>query len=178
MVTNTALGQRLIAAEFGVDALPRVTVQHDPFGHSVAQASLLSSPLSGFVATFFGRIDYADMRLRRANRTMETLWAASASLPGAATLAIINDNLYFPPNAIPSSPSGGVCWDAINCNDDAVMDDPKLTGYNVDTLVEAVVAYARKQAGEYLGAIKWDMGALRCCVALRVREAPWATGAV
>lgn len=38
------------------------------------------------------------------------------------------------------------------------MDDPTLEDYNVNFLVEQVVAYARKQAAEYQGAIQWNMG--------------------
>lgn len=42
---------------------------------------------------------------------MEMMWTPSTSIGSAGTtFAGVLDNLYFPPNAIPSSPSGGVCW--------------------------------------------------------------------
>lgn len=37
------------------------------------------------------------------------------------------------------------------------MDDPELEDYNVQYLVGAVIQYARKQAGQYEGAISWEM---------------------
>ena len=55
MLDQTSAGVRWLAETFGAAALPRVTAQWDPFGHSATQASLLASPLSGYVATFHGR---------------------------------------------------------------------------------------------------------------------------
>jgi alpha-mannosidase len=79
MIDQTSLGHRLIIQEFGVGALPRITVQHDPFGHSSTQANLLSSQLAGFEGVFFGRIDYQDRNLRNNLTTLETIWRASSS---------------------------------------------------------------------------------------------------
>lgn len=56
MVDQTALGHRLIVDAFGTAALPNVTWQIDPFGHSAMQQQL-SSPSAGFGGVTTARID-------------------------------------------------------------------------------------------------------------------------
>lgn len=47
------------------------------------QAALLSGEV-GFDALYFGRIDYQDMDVRKANKQLEFLWQASPSLGAPA----------------------------------------------------------------------------------------------
>ena len=154
MVDNTCLGHRYIASEFGVEALPSVTWQIDPFGHSSAQQSLLSSPAAGFSALFVSRADYADIRERTKTLSLEYVWQSSASLgPDASTFfSIMNQglHLYFP---LP-----GLCWDVINCSDPEVQDDPELDDYNVEDVVRRNVEQARIQQSAYVGDIYYTMG--------------------
>jgi len=154
MVDNTCLGHRYIASEFGNEALPSVTWQIDPFGHSSTQASLLSSPAAGFSALFVSRADYSDIGQRTAAKTLEYVWQPSASLgPDASTFfSIMNQglHLYFP---LP-----GLCWDIINCNDPEVQDDPDLDDYNVNDVVRRNVEQATIQANAYVGDIYYTMG--------------------
>ena len=61
-----------------------------------------------------------------------------------------------PALALPARSNGR---DAVNCNDDAIMDDATLEDYNVDKVVAAAVAYAKHQATQYVGGdIQWNMG--------------------
>lgn len=154
MVDNTCLGHRYIASEFGVEALPSVTWQIDPFGHSSTQQSLLSSPAAGFSSLFVSRADYADIRARTKALSLEYVWQSSASLgPEASTFfSIMNQglHLYFP---LP-----GLCWDIVNCNDPEIQDDPTLDDYNVDDVVRRNVEQARLQQSAYVGDIYYTMG--------------------
>ena len=79
MIDQTTLGHRMIAEEFGAEAVPTVGWQLDPFGHSATQAALLSAE-AGMDALFFGRISNAERERRRANRSAEFIWRASPSL--------------------------------------------------------------------------------------------------
>ena len=154
MVDNTCLGHRYIASEFGVAALPSATWQIDPFGHSSLQASLLSSPAAGFNSLFVSRADYADIRARTLNKSLEYIWTSSDSLgEGASTFfSIMNQglHLYFP---LP-----GLCWDIINCNDPEIQDDPLLDDYNVDDVVRRNIEQAQIQADAYVGDIYYTLG--------------------
>lgn len=135
MIDNTALGHRLIEDLFGATALPTVTWQIDPFGHSATQ-ELLSSPLSGFNALYYGRIDYQDRDHRINTSTTETIWRPSTSTGvNSQTLAGHLVNGYGPPN--------GLCWDEVGCsNTEPIQDDPLLEDYNVPFFVELAVATA------------------------------------
>ena len=80
MLDQTSAGIRWIAQTFGPAALPRVTSQLDPFGHSATQASMLASPAAGYIAQFHARMDYGETGLRHATQTLDFAWAPSASL--------------------------------------------------------------------------------------------------
>jgi alpha-mannosidase len=154
MIDNTCLGHRYINNEFGQSALPSVTWSIDPFGHSSTQASLLSSPSSGFSALFVSRADYSDIQARTANKSLEYIWTPSFSLgPDASTFfSIMNSglHLYFP---LP-----GLCWDIVNCNDPEIQDDATLDDYNVDDVVNRIVSAAKGQAQNYVGDIYFTQG--------------------
>lgn len=154
MVDQTQLGHRFIVSEFGQAALPSVTWQIDPFGHSGTQASLLSSPASGYSALFVSRADYADIQARTKTKSLEYIWQASNSLGSQAStfFSIMNLglHLYFP---LP-----GLCWDALNCNDPEVQDDPELDDYNVDSVVATTVNSAQSLAASYVGDVYLTQG--------------------
>jgi alpha-mannosidase len=121
MIDQTTLGHRLILEQF--NKTPISTWQIDPFGHSAFQASMMSSPLSGFNSVFFARADYQDIASRNKNGTSEMIWAPSPSQGlSAATMAGILYNGYGPPSGLDMAE-----WSS----DSPVMDDPTLTNYNV-----------------------------------------------
>jgi len=99
MLDNTAAGVRWIAETFGPSALPRVTSQLDPFGHSAFQASVMSSPISGYIAQFHAREDYQEGGARGASQTMDFAWAPSSSLAlDAMTLGSLGPFGYSAPD--------------------------------------------------------------------------------
>ena len=129
MIENTALGHRFLLNNF--NATPRTTWQVDPFGHSTAQASLFG-PAAGFNALFFMRADWQEIALRNNQTTTEMIWAPSPTLGmGGATYAGILYGGYY---TVPGLSSD--YWS----NDEPVMDDPRLEGYNVGAIVNATVA--------------------------------------
>ena len=98
MLDNTAVGQRNIATNFGVDHLPTLTWQIDPFGHSAFQG-VLSSSLGGYRGVMWGREDAQLKTQSLANRAYERVWLPSPSLGGAAAgFAGIFYNGYGPPS--------------------------------------------------------------------------------
>ena len=78
MLDQTTLGHRIIADEFGPEAVPTVAWQIDPFGHSREYASLVAQ--MGYDGLFFGRLDYQDKIKRIQDQKMEMLWRGSQSL--------------------------------------------------------------------------------------------------
>lgn len=98
MLDQTTAGIRFLASTFGPAALPRVTSQLDPFGHSATQASLFASPLSGYIAQFHARMDDQEVDLRHKMKTMDFAWAPSASRPEYMTMGSLGFFGYSPPN--------------------------------------------------------------------------------
>jgi hypothetical protein len=98
MLDQTTAGVRWLAATFGSVALPRVTSQLDPFGHTATQASLFASPLSGYIAQFHARMDDQEKDLRHATKTMDFAWAPSASRPDYMTMGSLGYFGYSPPD--------------------------------------------------------------------------------
>ncbi len=99
MLDNTAVGHRAIATEFGVDALPSITWQIDPFGHSAFQG-VLSSPLAGVQGVMWGR-EPADFKAAsRLDRALERVWLPSRSLgaDAASFAAVFYDGGYGSPS--------------------------------------------------------------------------------
>jgi alpha-mannosidase len=81
MVDQTTLGHTFLQRELGVT--PKTGWQLDPFGHSYAQASLLTAA-AGMDAIFFGRIDYQDLELRHASSECEGYWQVQNPLNGSS----------------------------------------------------------------------------------------------
>ena len=103
MLDNTAVGHRAISEAFGIEALPRVTWQIDPFGHSAFQG-VLSSSLAGSQGVMWGR-EPADFKIASEyNRAIERVWLPSVSLGASAAAfgAVFYDKGY-------SSPSWNAC---------------------------------------------------------------------
>ena len=63
---------------------PKIGWQIDPFGHSSANADLVSR--MGMEALFFARIDYQDRDIRQKNQAMEMIWRGSKSLGASSDL--------------------------------------------------------------------------------------------
>jgi len=138
MVDQTTLGHQFILSEFGAEALPKVTWQIDPFGHSGTQAALLSAA-AGYEGLFFGRIDHQDHDQRMKAKNMEFVWRASPSLGQSAqvfTGAFQNGN-YGPPN--------GFCFDAF-CGDAPMISDPSFIDNNIDLRVQQFLDQINYQA--------------------------------
>eukprot|EP00123_Amoebidium_parasiticum_P016348 comp23400_c0_seq1/m.38816 comp23400_c0_seq1/g.38816 ORF comp23400_c0_seq1/g.38816 comp23400_c0_seq1/m.38816 type:complete len:1049 (-) comp23400_c0_seq1:168-3314(-) len=133
-IDQMTLGHHFLDKVFGVT--PRIGWQIDPFGHSTTHAALLA--MMGFDAFYFGRIDYADKAKRMADKTMEFVWDGSASLGKQAQIfAGMLYRLYMPPE--------GFSFD----NDDPIVDDPRLTEYNVEATVEKFVQHAQRYSQSY-----------------------------
>jgi alpha-mannosidase len=132
MIDNTALGHRFLKSEFNVT--PRATWQIDPFGHGIFQGSVLSSPAAGFNSVFFMRADWQEIAMRQKTVTTEMIWAPSPTLGDAgSTFAGILYGGYC------TSP--GLSMDFWS-DDEPVMDDARLEGYNVAEIVNATVTTA------------------------------------
>jgi len=130
MIDQTTLGHDFIKENFGVEFIPRVGWQIDPFGHSSTQGAFLSAKV-GFDALYFGRIDYQDLEIRKETKALEMIWDASPSLgskDGSVFLGVWTSGNYGPPQ--------GFCWEGSGwCNDDPIMDDPNMDGYNVKDVI-------------------------------------------
>ncbi|XP_064094192.1 lysosomal alpha-mannosidase-like isoform X1 [Macrobrachium nipponense] len=139
IIDQMTLGLSKINETFGSGARPTVAWQIDPFGHSREQASLFAQ--MGFDGLFFGRLDHDDKSNRWANKELEMVWEASANLGKDAWLFTgVLPNGYGPPS--------GFCFDIL-CNDDPIMDDPRLREYNVDNRVDEFLRAAASQANGY-----------------------------
>jgi lysosomal alpha-mannosidase len=126
--------------QYFINKIFNLSRQIDPFGHSREQASLFAQ--FGFDSLFLGRIDYQDKIARTIRRSREMLWQASANLPGdtAQLFTGILHNHYSAPR--------GFNFDGYS-NNDPIMDDPSLDGYNVDEFVQSFLESAHKQALAY-----------------------------
>ena len=101
MLDNTHVGQRNIVSNFGVAALPSLTWQIDPFGHSAFQG-VMSGPLSGYVGVMWGR-EAAEFRASsQSNRMIERVWMPSPSLGSNAACfqGIFAGGGYGPPASV------------------------------------------------------------------------------
>ena len=111
----------------------------------------MSSPIAGYDAVYVSRADYQEIAQRTSNRSLEYVWQPSPSLgaAGSTFFGIMNSglHLYFP---LP-----GLCWDAINCNDPVVQDNPALEDYNVEDVVSRAIYQFRNQAINYVGGDVW-----------------------
>jgi lysosomal alpha-mannosidase len=139
MIDQQYLGFKFILEEFGECARPRAAWQIDPFGHSREQASLFAQ--FGFDGLFLGRVDYEDFEQRGKTKTREMIWQASENLGQQA--AIFTGVLPYGYNPPPN-----YCFD-IYCNDDPIMDDPRLEDYNVDKKVNEFINYTLNQRQQY-----------------------------
>ena len=158
MIDNIALGHRLIKEQYGIFAIPTLTWQIDPFGHSAAQASVMSSPICGFSALYFGRMDFQDRAARQNRSDLEMIWRASASTG-------VNTQVFT--GAMPGygPPDARLCWDEVGCsNTQPIQDDPALEDYNVDEIVDIAVGVAQtwyswhKQDASNTTHLLWTMG--------------------
>jgi alpha-mannosidase len=140
-IDQTTVGHRFLLETFNVT--PRATWSIDPWGHTAFQATYMSSPLAGFSSTFAGRIDWEMAQQRRLQKSVEVVWAPSASQGlGAATLFSHLYNCYQPPPGFDMN---------LNSDDSPVVDNPALEGYNLPEKVDAFVSYAQQQASAYRG---------------------------
>jgi hypothetical protein len=102
MVDNTALGHRLIIENFGTAALPNVTWQIDPFGHSSMQQQL-SSPSAGFGGVTTARIDIQDFVERVLTGRLEWVWQTSPSLGTTSQVQGSEDGAHHVVNEFPDA---------------------------------------------------------------------------
>ncbi len=82
---------------------------------------------------------FRDKDTRIANKTMEVIWKSSVDGKSDLFTGVLY-NYYFPPP--------NYCWDIL-CNDEPIMDNPNLHGYNVDKIVSGFVDFARQAAKPY-----------------------------
>lgn len=139
IIDQMTLGLAKIDNTFGSVSRPTIAWQIDPFGHSREQASLFAQ--MGFEGLFFGRLDHDDKTTRWNSKTLEMVWEASANLGKDAWLFTgVLPNGYGPPS--------GFCFDIL-CNDEPIMDNPRLHDYNVDDRVEDFLKAAADQSKAY-----------------------------
>lgn len=161
MLHNTEAGHRFIRQEFGEAAIPKTTIQWDPFGHSAAQAALFSTPSAGVTSVFYARIDYEEGAVRHANKTMDYAWLPSPSLGlQAISLGVWTDGYSNP---------DGLCFDtSILClfTNPIVVDPlPDAEESNVLSYVDLAVQQAVSDARSYPASqadgiihVPWTMG--------------------
>uniref|UniRef100_A0A2S2QUE6 alpha-mannosidase n=1 Tax=Sipha flava TaxID=143950 RepID=A0A2S2QUE6_9HEMI len=139
LIDQMTLGLKFLNDTFGECARPRVAWQIDPFGHSSEVAAEFAE--MGFDGLVLGRIDYEDIALRRSQKTMEVVWRPDINMGQSGELfTSVLYNLYVAPE--------GFCFDAF-CNDDPILDNPKLHGYNVDAKVENFANHVQRYASAY-----------------------------
>ncbi|KAL8209610.1 hypothetical protein R6Q57_006342 [Mikania cordata] len=132
-------------------AIVKLLVNADPFGHSAVQAYLLGAEV-GFDSVFFGRIDYQDRAKRKGYKHLEVIWQGSKSL-GSSSQIFAG---AFPENYEP--PPGGFYFE-VNDDSPIVQDDINLFDYNVEERVNDFVAAALSQANiTRTNHVMWTMG--------------------
>ncbi|KAJ8915810.1 hypothetical protein NQ315_004622 [Exocentrus adspersus] len=106
---------------------PRIGWQIDPFGHSREQASIFKQ--MGYDAFFFVRLSKSVKDQLILDSSLEFLWKSSAELDNSEIFtSIFSTDSYFAPS--------GFCWDYLQCNSDAINDDPESFDYNLEKKVE------------------------------------------
>lgn len=156
MLDQTTRGHRWLARVFGPAAVPVVSWQLDPFGHSAAHAELFGSPSGGHHAFIYGRSDWRDRERRAARGELEHVWRPSASFAKNSSdvlaLAYLSGNYGPPP---------GLDWNWGTSPNGPIVDDPKSPDYNAevflkrfDEAAEASFAAAPKGSKHAL----WMMG--------------------
>lgn len=139
MIDQMTLGFKRLRDTFGNCGIPRIGWQIDPFGHSAEQASIFAQ--MNFDGYFLGRIDYQDKLKRELTKQMEFVWKASQNLGKEGTIfTSILPNTYSPP--------AGFCFDIL-CDDQPIMDDPRLEDYNVNKRVKEFIDIATSEAKKY-----------------------------
>lgn len=136
-IDQMTFGHKFILDNFGVT--PEIGWHIDPFGHASAQAALFAQ--MGFKAFFFARIDYQDKTNRLADKGMEMIWIPNTS-QGIENAMFTHVNYYHYSNP------ANFNFDVI-AQDEPVMDDPTLEGYNVDQKADQFVAWFRQMEGNY-----------------------------
>ena len=137
VIDQMTLGHQFLKDTFNVTV--EIGWHIDPFGHSSAHASLFSQ--MGFNAFFFARIDYQDKDVRLDAKTMEMIWnPPQASGDEHSIFTSVN---YYHYEAPPS-----FCFDQ-NCDDQPIMDDPRLEEYNLEERAKTFVTYFKNMALHY-----------------------------
>ncbi|XP_075249243.1 lysosomal alpha-mannosidase-like [Convolutriloba macropyga] len=135
IIDQMSLGLRYLNNTFGECGVPKVAWHIDPFGHSREQANLFA--MMGFDSFFFGRLDYDDKNNRLNTKRMEEVWHAG------------NADLFFGALYNGYGPPGGFCFDAVDCSDEPIIDDPNLFTYNVNQRIDDFISAVRDQAQHY-----------------------------
>ena len=139
IIDQMTYGLNFVEETFGPDARPRIAWHIDPFGHSNEQASIFAQ--MSFDGFFFGRIDYADKKLRLEQQRMELVWRGSRNLGQDSDIFTgVLYNGYNPPR--------GFCYDQF-CIDAPIQDDPRMFDPNVKETVDRFVETTCKQASQY-----------------------------
>lgn len=133
-------GLRLLNETLGECGRPKIGWQIDPFGHSREQASIFKQ--MGFDAVFFVRLSKSEKDQRILDRNLEFMWRSSAELDNSEIFtSIFSTDSYFAPS--------GFCWDYLQCNSDAINDDPESFDYNLDKKVEGFSEYISNYSNYY-----------------------------
>ncbi|KAL3069075.1 hypothetical protein niasHT_034305 [Heterodera trifolii] len=135
LVDQYALGLGKLSEKYGVCGRPKVAWQIDPFGHSREHANLVS--MMGYEALFFARMHYLERKFRIENKSLEMMWNTEDSGNNSLFTGAFASGTYSAPK--------GFCFDVL-CDDDPMIDDPKLEGFNVEQKVNAFLEAAVEEA--------------------------------
>ena len=123
----------------GQCAAPRIGWQIDPFGHARENAKLFN--MLGFDGLFFARNDYREKNQMKTNKNLHQIWHTdNGRIFGYGNYLInhvITGNVHDLLTGVlihHYEPPSGFCYDLL-CQDEPIMDNPELKGYNVDRLV-------------------------------------------
>ncbi|KAL4512875.1 hypothetical protein ABPG72_017560 [Tetrahymena utriculariae] len=139
LVDQMTVGHQWLKEQFGEKGIPTIGWHIDPFGHQATNAALFSQ--MGFNAWWFSRIDYQDKDVRLSESTMEMIWSPTqASGEDNYIFTAVNYNHYNPPEHFN--------FDILS-NDDPIMDNPRLEGYNIDWKSAEFVEYFRNMSAHF-----------------------------
>ena len=133
IIDQMTWGHRWLNATFGEHALPNVSWQIDPYGHSAGYAGLGASGL-GFEYFVGQKIDYQVHAERAAARSLEFEWRPSRRNGSSSLVAHV---LY--------ANVAGYNW----MFHEPVVDDPTSPDYNVDNASASLAASVAKRQSEY-----------------------------
>uniref|UniRef100_A0A1I8C1B1 Alpha-mann_mid domain-containing protein n=1 Tax=Meloidogyne hapla TaxID=6305 RepID=A0A1I8C1B1_MELHA len=138
LIDQYSLGLRKLANKFGRCGVPKVAWQIDPFGHSSEHGNILIN--IGYEALFFSRMHYLELENRKKDKSLEMFWQTDEDGDGTRPLftSTFSRGTYTQPY--------GFCFDPLCNNQDIIIDNPELEGYNVEQKLNDFLKIVNEQA--------------------------------